>query len=365
MQKVKVELGKLKSYEIVIGDNIISEIASRIKALRLGNSVVVITNPAIYSLHKKLIQRGFKRKQFNVTTIKIPDSEKSKSNREVIKLVETLVKIDKGKGLFIVAFGGGVVGDVAGFVASIYKRGIPYIQIPTTLLAQVDSAIGGKVAIDLSLAKNLVGAFYQPKIVISDISLLKSLPLRQIKSGLAEIIKYGIIEDWRLFDFLEKNIDKILKYNKDCLEYIIYRSSSIKAKIVALDEFDKKSIRVSLNYGHTIGHAIEAASKYSKAFSHGEAVAIGMICNAKIAVHKGLLKKTDAEKIIGLIKKTGLPTGIPKKLNIEKIMKAQAHDKKVLRGVNRFILPVKIGRVKTIENIPQKLIYEVIKSLKR
>jgi len=364
MKKVRVNLGK-RSYDIVTGYRVIPNLASFIKKLKLGNNAVIITNPAIYSIYKKTILKALKPVGSDITTIKVPDRETSKSNREAVRLIESIVKTDRGKGLFIIAFGGGVVGDVAGFVASIYKRGVPYIQIPTTLLAQVDSAIGGKVAIDLHLAKNLVGAFYQPRLVVSDIHLLRSLPLRQVRSGLAEIIKYGIIKDRRLFEFLEKNIGKILRLNRECLEHIIYRSSSIKARIVRLDEHDSKGIRAHLNYGHTIGHAIEAASKYSKLYSHGEAIGIGMIAAAEIATKIGILKKASLTRIVGLIKRTGLPTRISKRVKTDRIMDAQLYDKKIIHGVNRFVLPTKIGKVKIYEDIPRSLILECLKKMKR
>lgn len=363
MKKIRLRLDKKRSYDIVIGHKAIDSLGKLIRRLGLRGDAVVITNPAVYSIHKKILEKSLRSARIKASVIKIPDSEISKSNRQVVKLVESLVKIDKGRGIFIIAFGGGVVGDVAGFVASIYKRGVPYIQIPTTLLAQVDSSIGGKVAIDLSSAKNLVGAFYQPRLVISDTSLLRSLPLRQIRSGLAETIKYGIIRERGLFEFIEKNISKILKLNKEALEYIIYRASAIKARVVREDEYDSKGVRAHLNYGHTIGHALEAASAYSKLYSHGEAIGIGMIAAAEIAVEIGLLKENSLQRIRSLIRKTGLPTRISKKLKLDKIMKAQTHDKKRVRGVNRFILPAKIGSVRICEDIPLALIAEIITKL--
>ena len=263
----------------------------------------------------------------------------------------------------MVALGGGVTGDVAGYVASIYKRGIPYIQIPTTLLAQVDSAIGGKTAIDLPSAKNLVGSFYQPRIVISDIRFLNTLGKRVAISGLGEIIKYGIIEDRRLFVYLEKNIRRIRRFDRDSLEHIICRSSAIKARIVEKDEYDKKGTRARLNFGHTIGHAIESACGYSKQYYHGEAVGIGMITASMIAARKGMLKEDALRRIIGLVKKAGLPTAISRKISMAKIMKAQRYDKKIIHGVNRFVLPLDIGRVKICENIPERLIRAVIKDM--
>lgn len=362
MKKIEVRLRE-RSYPIIVSTRCLSKLVPVLKKMGIGNDAVIITNPNIWSLYKTILLKTFKA--FNPSVIKMPDTETSKSNRQVVKIIESMVKSDKGRGIFIVAFGGGVVGDVAGFVASIYKRGVPYIQIPTTLLAQVDSAIGGKVAIDLSFAKNLVGAFYQPRLVMSDTHFLKSLPPRQIKSGLAEIIKCGVIKDRRLFEFLENNIERVKKLNSESLEYIISRSAAIKAKIVELDEFDKKSIRVILNYGHTIGHALEAASKYSKLYSHGEAVAAGMVAAAKIAKSMGVLGEPSLHRIVDLIKRSGLPITISKRLKISNIMKAQKFDKKILHGVNRFILPVAIGRVEIYENISHTLIHDVISSMQK
>jgi len=295
----------------------------------------------------------------SISCEKIPDKETSKSNKEATRLIQKISQLDRHRGTFIVAFGGGVVGDLAGFVASIYKRGIPYVQIPTTLLGQVDSAIGGKVAIDTDLAKNLIGAFYQPRAVISDISFLKSLPAREIRSGFAEIIKYGIIADKNLFFFIEKNIKKLLKRDKTSLEYVIYKCSKIKADVVRRDEKDTKGIRAILNYGHTVGHAIEAASGYSKLYTHGEAIAVGMIIAAEISNELGLLKEKELERIESLIKIIGLPTKI-KSLKLKKIMDAQSYDKKIIHGVNRFILPTRIGKVKICENISKKMIADII-----
>lgn len=361
MKRLKVILDKKRSYDIVVGNKLLPRIGNFLNNLNLGNDAVIISNPAIISKYRKPILKGLNSFGFNTYIISIKGSETSKSSTGVVNLIKHIVKIDRGRGIFIAAFGGGMTGDVSGFVASIYKRGVPYIQIPTTLLAQVDSSIGGKTAIDLPSGKNLIGAFYQPRIVISDIHLLKGLNPRIFRSGLGEVIKYGVIKDKSLFEFLEKNIGKILGRDADCLEYIIYRSSAIKARIVQQDEYDKKGIRAQLNYGHTIGHALEAAAGYSKLYYHGEAVGIGMIAAAEIAAKLGVLKKAPLRRIIDLIERSGLPTRISKKLKIDKIMKAQSFDKKIVRGVNRFVLPVKIGEVKLFENIPAKMIRDVIK----
>ncbi|MFH1753104.1 MAG: 3-dehydroquinate synthase family protein, partial [Candidatus Omnitrophota bacterium] len=213
-------------------------------------------------------------------------------------------------------------------------------------------------------AKNLVGSFYQPRLVVSDISLLRSLPERQIRSGLAEIIKYGIINDSGLFSYLEDNIAAVKRLEKDVLERIVSRSSAIKARFVQADEYDNKGMRAYLNFGHTIGHALEAACKYSNLYSHGEAIAVGMAAASRIALRSGLLDKISSDRIINLIKEAGLPVTISRRLKVEKIMKAQAYDKKMVRGVNRFVLPVRIGSVKLFENISRNLILDTVRSMR-
>jgi len=263
--------------------------------------------------------------------------------------------------LFIIALGGGVIGDLSGFVAAIYKRGINYIQIPTTFLAQIDSAIGGKTAVDLSLGKNLIGAFYQPRLVLSDISVLSSLDRKQIRFGLAEAIKYGVIKDKQLFGFIEKNYKKIINLNKKALEFVVYRCSAIKAKVVAQDEMERRGIRTILNYGHTIGHGLEAAGGYLS-YSHGQAVALGMIAAARIARDLDMLDIRSCNRIERIISKVGLPTSV-RGISKTKLLKAISHDKKFIRGKNRFVLPVRIGKVIVREGVPKDIINNAIDSL--
>lgn len=361
MKKIRVFL-KARSYDIVIGSDLIKDCGALLKNLKIGKDAVVITNRPVSKLYKKPLENSLEKSGLKVHFELVPASEKAKSGAVATRLVNRISAYDRYKEIFIVAFGGGVVGDLAGFVASIYKRGVPYVQIPTTLLAQVDSAIGGKVAIDLSIAKNLIGAFYQPKMVLSDASLLKSLSTRQIRNGLAEIIKYGIIKDRHLFEYLERNYKKVLNLDKKALEFIIAKSSRIKARIVETDEFDNKGRRVILNYGHTIGHAIEAASGYSGRFYHGEAISIGMVGAALISMRLGLMKREDALRIEMLVSHAGLPTRI-KGLKFSRIYNALLHDKKFTHRKNRFILPVGIGSVKAVEGVPDSIIKDVIRGL--
>lgn len=362
MKKIHVNLGK-RSYDIIVSHREIDKLGNFIKRLKIGRDAVIITNPAIKKLFGSKVKDSLASSGFNVRFQLVPDTEKAKSEKYCIKLLNNISNLDNSRRrIFIIALGGGVIGDLAGFVASIYRRGIPYVHVPTTLLAQVDSAIGGKVAIDLKIGKNLIGAFYQPNLVFSDVSFLKSLPKADLISGLAEVIKYGIIKSPRLFKFLEKNYRKLLKRDKQALEYIVHTCSSIKRNVVERDEHDNKNIRVILNLGHTIGHAIEASAHYSKLYTHGQAVGLGMLSASFISRELGLLDEKAYLKIKTLIKKIGLPATL-KALDAEDILSAQEHDKKFIHGKNRFVLPVKIGKVIVKENISRALIKKSITSL--
>lgn len=357
MKTIKLNL-KTRSYPICIEEGLLLKTGCLLKKLNIGKDVVIITNNNLRKrfgakVKNSLIKHGFSYKFYIV-----PDSEKAKSIRYCLGLIDKISRYDKKKQIFLIALGGGVIGDLTGFIASIYKRGVPYIQIPTTLLAQIDSSIGGKTAIDLRVAKNLVGAFYQPKLVIVDPGLLKSLPQRQLRSGLAEVIKYAVIKDKFLFSFLKNNYKKILSLNRKAIELIERRCISIKAKVVEKDEQEKKGVRTILNFGHTIGHALESAAKYS-AYSHGEAISIGMVCAAEIAHRLKLLTENELNKIIDLIKLYKLPTHI-KGIALDKIMDSLARDKKFIKAKNRFVLPKTIGRVIVKKNIPEIIIRKTI-----
>jgi len=362
MRRIRLDLKK-RSYNIRISYNEIDKLGSFIKKLKIGTDAIVISNPLVKKLFGSKIQRTLASSGFRVKFELVPDSEKAKSEKYCLRLLNNISRLDgSGRGIFIVALGGGVIGDLAGFVASIYRRGIPYVQVPTTLLAQVDSAIGGKVAIDLDIGKNLAGSFYQPRLVFSDTALLKTLPKSDLTSGMAEVIKYGLISSPRLFKILEHSYTKILRRDKGLLQHVVHACSLIKAGIVEKDEHDNKDIRVILNLGHTIGHAIEAAAHYSKAYSHGQAVALGILAASFISKESGSLLQTDYLRIKSLVKKIGLKTTL-KGLDPEDILSRQEHDKKFIHGKNRFVLPVGIGRVVVKEGIPISLVKKAISSL--
>ena len=357
MEKITIKLGP-RSYQIIVGYKIMDGLPGLLEKLNIGQDAVIISNPTIHHLHGGHLQSILSRRGFSTRFYLAADSERSKSEKVCFDLVNKIAAYDVKKRIFIVAFGGGVIGDLAGFIASVYKRGIPYIQVPTTFLAQVDSAIGGKTGIDLTVGKNLIGSFYQPRLVVSDLSFLRTLSLKQIRNGLAEVIKYGIIKDAELFGYVEKNHRNILNLNIESLRHIVCACSRIKANIIERDETDSTGRRAVLNLGHTIGHAIEAAACF-KEYSHGEAVAIGMVCACGISVKLGLMDASSAKRVENLLSKVGLPTSCIN-LSMSDILHAQSHDKKFIHGKNRFVLPKKIGNATIKEGIPAKLIEDVL-----
>lgn len=359
MKKIRVNL-KNRSYDIIIGSGVLKHAGSYISKLKLGNDAYIITTAIIKRLYGKLLEKTLKNSGFSVRFKVVPDGEKSKSIETLSEVINDLALYDKGRHIFIAAFGGGVVGDLAGFIASIYKRGISYVQIPTTLLAQVDSSIGGKTAVDLSHGKNLVGAFHQPRLVISDVSLLKTLSKRELASGLAEVIKYAIIKDPYLFRYLERNYKHILGASPRELELIIFRSSRIKAGIVSKDEKEALGLRTILNFGHTIGHAIESANKY-KGYSHGEAIGLGILIATDLSARLGILKSGSAGgKIERLLCLAELPVKITD-ISLNKIIKAHYHDKKFIGKTNRMVLITGIGNAAVKRGIPLGMIEAAIK----
>ncbi len=358
MKKIRVHL-KENSYDIYIGTKIWSELPRVLASLQLPGDAVVVTNTMIGKLYGRLLRSSIIEKIKSIQFFEVPDRETSKSFIEAKNLIEKIADYGLKKKIFIIALGGGVIGDLAGFVASIYKRGIPYIQVPTTFLAQIDSAIGGKVGIDLAIGKNLVGSFYQPRLVWCDLSVLSTLSQRQMCNGLAECIKYGTIRDKYLFQYIERHLKKILELDLRCLEYVVHRCTEIKVRVVEEDEKEKKGLRSILNYGHTIGHAIETATHY-RFYYHGEAITLGMRVAGNLAQRLNLLKRSDRLRIERLLTSAGLPQKI-KQMNPSGILRAMASDKKFKSGKNRFVLATQIGKVKVVEQVPRKFIHEAIK----
>ena len=357
MRRIQVPLKK-ERYDIIIGRDILARVGPMIKRLEVGRDAVVVTNPAINTLYGKKLSLILRRSGFSVRVLTVTDSERSKSIGCATRLLTAIARGDVRKKIFLIALGGGVIGDLTGFVAAVYKRGVPYIQIPTTFLAQIDSAIGGKTAVDLPVAKNLIGSFYQPRLVVSDVSLLRTLSSRQVKNGLAEAVKYGAIRDRRLFAYIEKNYTQLLAGNTRALEKVVVSCSAIKAQIVGCDEREARGIRTILNFGHTIGHAIETAGGYRR-YHHGEAVALGMRVAAAISCAVGLCGSCCCQRLEELLSAIGLPERI-ERLSASRILEAMGHDKKFTAGKNRFVLLSQIGVARVVEGVPASVVKKAV-----
>jgi len=359
MKVVPVDLGE-RSYPVYIGGDI-ADLGGVAREFDLGEKGLVISSRPIASLYGRKVRDVLTSSGFQVSFARVPDGEKYKTLSQVAKLYEECAEDKLDRNSTILALGGGVIGDLAGFVASTYLRGINFIYLPTTLLAQVDASIGGKVGVDLPQGKNLVGSFYQPRFVYMDLRVLRTLPPAQIKEGLAEIIKYGVIEDKDLFLYLEQNLEKIKTLSLDSLECIITRCVQIKAGVVREDEREKRGKRQVLNFGHTIGHAIESGTGYGK-YSHGEAVAVGMIAAARIAKKMGFLPEDSLVRMENLVRGADLPSRV-EGVNRDKLWDALYLDKKIRGGKLYFVLPRKIGEVFLTDKVPLALVRETVREL--
>jgi len=355
MRKVRVELGA-NSYEIHVGSGLLAQTGHWLQENGFSGKLVIITDPRAKKLYGDALNQGLTKDGFSVTTLQVPEGEEQKSLETAGRLYHELTNCYAERITPILALGGGVIGDLAGFVAATYLRGVPLIQIPTTLLAQVDSSIGGKVAVDHGQLKNKIGAFYQPRLVISDIDTLKTLPANELANGLAEVIKSAAIRNKKFFAFLEENLDRIKSLDESALEETVFQTVRIKAEVVEKDERDL-GLRSILNYGHTIGHAIESVSDFK--VEHGNAVALGMLAAARISNKMDILDKNDLTRLKNVIEKAGLPTGMPD-LELEKIIQAMKHDKKVLRDKIRFVLLKSIGSAFITDEVNLSLVEKVL-----
>jgi len=355
MRKVRVSLSG-HSYEIRIGSGLLAQTGQWLKELGFGGKLVIITDSTVRGLYGGMLKQSLINDGFKVAVLVVPEGEEQKSLETAGRLYNELTDCYAERTTPILALGGGVIGDLAGFVAATYMRGVPLIQIPTTLLAQGDSSIGGKVAVNHGRLKNKVGAFCHPGLTISDIDTLKTLSPRELSDGLAEIIKHGLILDGDFFSYLEGNLDKIKSLDDRVLESVVSRSAGIKAGVVEKDELDLGARNI-LNCGHTVGHAIEAVSELK--VWHGEAVAMGMLAEARISNKLGIFDGGDLLRLRSVIERAGLPTKIPN-LDVEKMVQAMKHDKKILQGRVRFILPKSIGNVFITDEVSPSLIEEAL-----
>ena len=354
---IRVSLGE-RSYPIHLADSY-QRLPHALSPLGLEPWGVVVSHHALLERFGRELLPPLRRARWHIETITVPESERTKSYAMAERVMRELAGRAPMRVPVLFAFGGGVVGDLTGFIAAIFRRGIPYVQLPTTLLAQVDSAIGGKVGVDLPVAKNLIGAFYQPRMVFSHLGLLQHLPVRQRRSGLAEIIKYAVIADPQLFDFLETHGDACVAGDLRVDRVMVERCCRIKARVVAHDEQETRGIRTQLNFGHTLGHALEAATGYRR-FTHGEAIAVGMACASRLRLALGLMPPADHAKLLHLLEGAGLPTAASG-VRLSAITQALAHDKKFIRGKARWVLPTRIGRVVVSDSVPSSLVWRVIR----
>jgi 3-dehydroquinate synthase len=342
--RVAVRLGD-RSYEILIQDGLLDRVGEYLVPFGLGPAAVVVTNPVVQRLYGARVLRSLKAAGFQPSVIIAPDGERAKSLKWLAVLLEGLLRRRYERTTWLLALGGGVIGDLAGFAASVYLRGVPFVQVPTTLVAQVDSSIGGKTGINHPLGKNLIGSFYQPKLVLTDPRVLRTLAPREYRAGLAEVIKYGVIRDAALFEFLERDIERVAGLDHTAVHRIIRTSCAIKAKVVSADEREGDRRRI-LNFGHTLGHALETVTRYRR-YKHGEAVAIGMVAAARLAERLGLADRDVARRIRDLVRRTGLPADLPAHPPSD-LLRAMRQDKKVRNRQIHFVLPTQIGRVEVV-----------------
>jgi 3-dehydroquinate synthase len=319
--------------------------------------IAVVTHPKIGGLFGEALVKRLKGAGWRPVLLTIPPGERYKTLRTVNRIYDRLIEERFERNSPLIALGGGVIGDMTGFAAATYLRGVPYIQIPTTLLAQVDSSVGGKTGVDHPMGKNLIGAFHQPRLVWIDVDHLKTLPMRELRAGLAEVVKYGVIADASFFSFLEENVSAMLALDPDVLIPAIVRSCRIKADVVSRDEREG-GLRAILNFGHTFAHGIETLTGY-RIYRHGEAVAIGMVCAARLSHRMGLCPPDVAERVQSLLSRMGLPTRFPS-LPFTSFVDVLQRDKKVLRGEMRFVLPQRIGDVRLLGLREKRLLKEVL-----
>ena len=345
---VRVQLAE-RSYDIRIGTGVLGELGSLVSAAGQVWHAVVITDENVESPHATTAATSLSAAGAAVDLLVVPAGEPSKSSDVAADLWQRMLDVETDRRSVVVAVGGGVVGDLAGFVAATFTRGLSFYQVPTTLLAQVDSSVGGKVGINLPGAKNMVGAFWQPRGVLIDTAVLATLPDREYRSGLAEVVKYGVILDADFFGYLEEHVAELNKRDNAVLRHVVSRSCRLKADVVEADEREETGHRAVLNYGHTFCHALEAVTGYGELL-HGEAVSIGMLCASRLAQRLGRITTADTERQQELLAAIGLPIEMPE-VDADDMLAAMQHDKKVAAGRLRFVLPSRIGQVELVGDV--------------
>lgn len=362
MRELTVELGD-RSYPIYIGEGLLQEASSYFlkHGISTKSPLMIITDTHVAEFHLQALEAELAAGGFHTVSFIVPSGEKSKSLAMLEEIVTKALEAGLDRKSTIVALGGGVVGDLAGFAAASYMRGIKFVQVPTTILAH-DSSVGGKVAVNHPLAKNIIGAFHQPELVLYDLHTLQTLPPREVKAGLSEVVKHGLIWDEAFVDWCEEHADELLALDPEALGYALYKGCSVKAAVVSKDEREN-DLRAILNLGHTIGHALEAVAGYNELL-HGEAISIGMIGSAKLGLRYGAPEEvyTTTKRVLA---KSGLPTRLPAHFNVDAVMNAMMHDKKFSEGTMIFVVPTAIGKVEIKPDVSVHWIREIVEELKQ
>ncbi len=350
---LKVNLGE-RSYPIFIGGGLLKEAGSLLRRVSKAPKVCIVTNAAVNKIYGGALSASLKKAGFRVVTTLLPDGERFKNLKNVEKIYGALYKAGFDRSDAVLALGGGVVGDMAGFAAATYMRGVEFIQFPTTLLAQVDSSVGGKTGVDFLRGKNMVGAFYQPRLVVCDLGALKTLPRREYLCGMAEVVKYGAIKNEKLFSWLEKSVDPILARDEAALGKVVLESCRVKAGIVEKDEKESGE-RAILNFGHTFAHGLETALNFRR-LKHGEAVAVGMVMAARLSRMLGLLDANSEKRVENLLSRFGLPVSLPAGVSAADVFRGMARDKKILSGRLRFVVTDRLGRAFVREGVSKETV---------
>lgn len=345
-----------KQYPIYIGENVLNDLPNLLSK-HIGKKVAIITNETIAPLYLTRVQTALEQLNIEHFAIVLPDGEAYKNWQTLNLIFDGLMQHRAERNTTLIALGGGVIGDMVGFAASCYQRGAPFIQMPTTLLSQVDSSVGGKTAINHPLGKNMIGAFYQPEAVFADLSVLKTLPEREFSAGMAEVIKYGLLGDATFIHYLEQNMNHLMLQQSDVLAQAVYHCCKMKAEIVALDE-KEQGMRAWLNLGHTFGHAIEAEMGYG-VWLHGEAVAAGMVLACRLSEQLGTLSSQDTQRVIALLEQAKLPIA-PPKFAFERWIEHMQHDKKVADGIMRFIGLDKLGQANIVRISDEQILRQTL-----
>ncbi|MFV0443642.1 MAG: 3-dehydroquinate synthase [Planctomycetaceae bacterium] len=366
VETVAVDLGE-RSYEIAIGSGLLTRCEELVhpwllqRKIPVGQGLTVVITDEHVQQHGNAVHNRFAAGGFRSELITLPSGENTKRQEIINSIYDRLVEWQADRRTLIVAVGGGVIGDAAGFAAASYNRGLPFLQVPTTLLSDVDSSVGGKVGINHPQAKNLIGAFHQPIGVIIDTDALSTLPDREFRSGLAEVVKYGVILDGEFFERIERDVDEINRRDPAILRHVISRSCRLKADVVEQDEYERTGLRAVLNYGHTFGHAFEALAGYGELL-HGEAVSIGMVYASRLAERLGRISAEETVRQVSLLDSLQLPIRLPddQRYGVEAVMDRMRLDKKTVGGKLRFVLPSRIGKVELVDSVPETLVREIL-----